>query len=156
MQHSSRYQLFIVPVVVVFFLAIGFFNKDRFIAPAPPLPSQDRSGLGAPSVNPTLTIASSDRDDFSAIVDAMGPAVVNISTRRIAKEAPPQAPAGEGEADPFAPFFGPEEGAEPEAPLYVGHRARICRSCSNGRPRMGSGHVPQLDEPIQNRILGPR
>ena len=116
MQHSSRYQRFIVPVVVVFFLAIGFFNKDRFIAPAPPLPSQDRSGLGAPSVNPTLTIASSDRDDFSAIVDAMGPAVVNISTRRIAKEAPPQAPAGEGEADPFAPFFGPEEGAEPEAP----------------------------------------
>ena len=116
MQHSSRSQRFIVLVVVVLFLAIGFFNKDRFIAPSPLLPTQEASDLGAPSVNPILPIASTDRDDFSAIVDAMGPAVVNISTRRIAKEAPPQAPAGEGEADPFAPFFGPEEGAEPEAP----------------------------------------
>ena len=116
MQYSSRSQRFIVLVVVVFFLAIGFFNKDRFIAPTPSLPPQEASALGGPSVNPILPIASTDRDDFSAIVDAMGPAVVNISTRRTAKEAPTQVPLGEGEADPFAPFFGPEEGPGPEAP----------------------------------------
>ncbi|NBY22418.1 MAG: PDZ domain-containing protein, partial [Gammaproteobacteria bacterium] len=100
----------------MFFLAIGFFNKDRFVAPTPSLPPQEASAVGGSSVNPILPIASTDRDDFSAIVDAMGPAVVNISTRRTAKEAPTQAPAGEGEADPFAPFFGPEEGPGPEAP----------------------------------------
>jgi len=116
MQHSSRSQRFIVLFVGVFFLAIGFFNKDRFVAPTPSLPPQEASAVGGSSVNPILPIASTDRDDFSAIVDAMGPAVVNISTRRTAKEAPTQAPAGEGEADPFAPFFGPEEGPGPEAP----------------------------------------
>ncbi len=116
MQHTSQSQRLFVLVVVMFFLAIGFFNKDRFLAPSPPHPSPEMSALGVPSVPQSTPILSADGDDFSAIVDAMGPAVVNISTRRTAKEAPSQEEPAEGATDPFAPFFGPEEGPGPDAP----------------------------------------
>ena len=116
MQHSSRSQRLLFLGVVVFFLAIGYMNKDRFIAPIPQVTRVDKTPLGDQAAPPITPKMSTDSDDFAAIVDRLGPAVVNISTRRKGKETPANAAPSEREADPFAPFFGPEEEPQPEGP----------------------------------------
>ena len=78
--------------------------------------------------------AAMDFGDFAEIAATAGPAVVNISTRvdpSKDKEASAEemAPEGQGEGDPFLPFFGPQESPKNPAP----------------REGMGSGFIVQSD-----------